>query len=88
LASFARMQCRLLRAGARRARLLPVMATTYAGNALSATLPLVGSQMSTVFVFRRFKQLGADASVAGWPWSSPGWSPRWRQLSFSWSLPS
>ncbi len=42
LASFARMQCRLLRAGARRVRLLPVMATAYAGNALSATLPLVG----------------------------------------------
>jgi putative heme transporter len=66
LASFARMQCRLLRAGARRVRPLPVMATAYAGNALSATLPLVGAQMSTVFVFRRFKQLGVDASVAGW----------------------
>jgi putative heme transporter len=66
LASFARMQCRLLRAGARRVRPLPVMATAYAGNALSATLPLVGPQMSTVFVFRRFKQLGVDASVAGW----------------------
>jgi putative heme transporter len=66
LASFARMQCRLLRAGARRVGLLPVMATAYAGNALSATLPLVGPQMSTVFVFRRFKQLGVDASVAGW----------------------
>ncbi len=66
LASFARMQCRLLRAGARRVRLLPVMATAYAGNALSATLPLVGPQMSNVFVFRRFKQLGVDATVAGW----------------------
>ena len=66
LASFARMQCRLLRTGARRVRTLPVMATAYAGNALSATLPLVGPQMSTVFVFRRFKQLGVDATVAGW----------------------
>lgn len=66
LASFARMQCRLLRVGARRVRLLPVMATAYAGNALSATLPLVGPQLSTVFVFRRFKQLGVDATVAGW----------------------
>jgi uncharacterized membrane protein YbhN (UPF0104 family) len=66
LASFARMQCRLLRTGARTVGLLPVMATAYAGNALSATLPLVGPQMSTVFVFRRFKQLGVDATVAGW----------------------
>jgi putative heme transporter len=66
LASFARMQCRLLRAGPRRVRLLPVMATAYAGNAVSATVPLVGPQMSTVFVFRRFKQLGVDATFAGW----------------------
>jgi uncharacterized protein (TIRG00374 family) len=66
LASFARIQCRLLRAGAARVRLLPIMATAYAGNALSATLPLVGPQMSTVFVFRRYKQLGVDATVAGW----------------------
>ncbi len=33
---------------------------------MSTTVPLVGPEMSTVFVFRRFKQLGVDATVAGW----------------------
>jgi putative heme transporter len=66
MASFGHMQCRLLRAGTARVGLRPVLATVYAGNALSATLPLAGSQMSLVFVFRRFKQLGVEATVAAW----------------------
>jgi hypothetical protein len=66
MASFARLQRRLLRVGAPRVRLLPVLATVYAGNALSATVPFAGSQMSVVFAFRRFKQLGVEATVAGW----------------------
>jgi uncharacterized protein (TIRG00374 family) len=66
LASFARMQCRLLNAGTARARLLPVMATTFAGNAVSGTVPVAGTQMSLLFVFRRFKKMGVDATVAGW----------------------
>jgi uncharacterized protein (TIRG00374 family) len=43
-----------------------VLATVYAGNALSSSVPLAGSQMSVVFVFRRFKQLGVEPTVAGW----------------------
>jgi hypothetical protein len=66
MASFARMQCRLLNAGTVKARLLPVMATTFAGNAVSATVPLAGTQMSLLFVLRRFKSMGVDATVAGW----------------------
>jgi uncharacterized membrane protein YbhN (UPF0104 family) len=66
MASFAQMQRRLLRVGATRVRLFPVMATVYAGNALSTTVPFAGPQMSTVFVFRRFKKLDVDATVAGW----------------------
>ena len=66
MASLAHMQCRLLGAGKAKVRLFPVMATAYAGNALSATVPVAGPQMSIMFVFRRFKQLGADATVAGW----------------------
>ena len=66
MASFAQMQRRLLRVGATRVRLFPVMATVYAGNALSSTVPFAGQQMSTVFVFRRFKKLDVDATVAGW----------------------
>ncbi len=66
MASFAHLQCRLLRAGTARVGLRAVLATVYAGNALSSSLPLAGSQMSVVFVFRRFKQLGVEPTVAGW----------------------
>ena len=66
MASFARMQCRLLNAGTAKARLLPVMATTFAGNAVSANVPVAGTQMSLLFVFRRFRRMGVDATVAGW----------------------
>jgi putative heme transporter len=66
MASFAHLQCRLLRAGTARVGLRAVLATVYAGNALSSSVPFAGSQMSVVFVFRRFKQLGVEATVAGW----------------------
>ena len=66
MASLARMQRRLLTAGKARVGLRPVLATVYAGNALSATMPLAGSQIGTVFAFRRFKQLGVEPTVAGW----------------------
>ena len=49
-----------------RVRLRPVLATVYAGNAVAATVPFAGSQMSVVFVFRRFRQMGVEATVAGW----------------------
>ena len=66
MASFAYLQCRLLRAGTARVGFRRVLATVYAGNALSATVPIAGSQMSFMFVFRRFKQMGVEATVAGW----------------------
>jgi putative heme transporter len=66
MASFAYLQCRLLRAGTAKVALRPVLATVYAGNALSATVPIAGSQMSVVFIFRRFKEMGVEATVAGW----------------------
>ena len=66
MASFGHLQCRLLRAGTARVGLRAVLAAVYAGNALSSSVPFAGSQMSVVFVFRRFKQLGVDAMVAGW----------------------
>ena len=72
MASFAYLQCRLLRAGTARVGLRPVLATVYAGNAVAATVPFAGSQMSVVFVFRRFKQMGVEATVAGWTWIAGG----------------
>lgn len=66
MGSFAGIQARLLRAGPTRVSLLPVMKTVFAGNALSASIPIAGSQLSLAFVFRRLKQLGVEAAVAAW----------------------
>jgi uncharacterized protein (TIRG00374 family) len=66
IATFARMQRRLFRAGDQRAPLWSVMATTYAGNAISVSVPLAGPQLGTAFAFRRFRRLGIDSTLAGW----------------------
>jgi uncharacterized protein (TIRG00374 family) len=42
------------------------MAVAYAGNAISVSLPLAGSEMATAFSFRQFSRHGIDAAVAGW----------------------
>jgi hypothetical protein len=66
IAMFARMQRRLFRAGNTRIGLWPVLATTYAGNAISVSVPLAGTQIGVAYAFRRFKRLGVDATLAGW----------------------
>ena len=66
MASFSGIPARLLRASPTRVRLLPVMKAVFAGNALSATVPVAGSQMSVAYLFRRLKQLGVEGTVAAW----------------------
>ena len=66
IAMFARMQRRLLTAGNTRIGLWPMLATTYAGNAISVSVPLAGTQIGIAYAFRRFKRLGADSTLAGW----------------------
>jgi hypothetical protein len=66
IAMFARMQRRLLRAGSTRIGLWPMLATTYAGNAISVSVPLAGTQIGIAYAFRRFKRLGVDSTLAGW----------------------
>ena len=66
MAAFARTQRRVLRAGGTNVTLGSVMAVTYAGNAISASLPLAGSELATAFTFRQFNRRGIDAAVAGW----------------------
>jgi uncharacterized protein (TIRG00374 family) len=66
IAMFARMQRRLLRAGNARIGLWPMLATTYAGNAISVSVPLAGTQIGIAYAFRRFKRLGVDSTLAGW----------------------
>jgi hypothetical protein len=66
MGALARQQRRLLGVGGGRISLSGVLATTYAGNAISVGLPLAGPAAATLFAMRRFVALGADASVAGW----------------------
>ena len=47
--------------GGSRISLSGVLATTYAGNAISVGLPLAGPAAATLFAMRRFVALGADA---------------------------
>jgi hypothetical protein len=44
----------------------PMLATAYAANALSVSVPLAGPALATAFTFRRFTRQGADAPLAGW----------------------
>ena len=48
-------------------RSLPsVIATTWAGNAISLSLPLIGPATAAVFVYRRFTAIGVDRAAAAW----------------------
>jgi uncharacterized membrane protein YbhN (UPF0104 family) len=60
---FARVQRRLLRAGGVRMSLPRAIRMTYAGNALSTTLP-AGPAMSVAFNFRQYRRAGAPARLA------------------------
>ncbi|TQL95099.1 hypothetical protein FB559_0594 [Actinoallomurus bryophytorum] len=60
---FARVQRRLLRAGGVRMSLPRAIRMTYAGNALSTTLP-AGPAISVAFNFRQYRHAGAPARLA------------------------
>ena len=66
MAAFAIMQRRLLAAGGASVGIRPMLATTYAANAVSVSVPLAGPELATAFAFRRFTRQGADAPLAGW----------------------
>jgi putative heme transporter len=66
MAAFAIMLRRLLAAGGARVGVRPMLATTYAANALSLSVPLAGPGLGTAFTFRRFTRQGADAPLAAW----------------------
>jgi uncharacterized membrane protein YbhN (UPF0104 family) len=66
MAAFAIMLRRLLTAGGASVGVRPMLATTYAANAVSVSVPLAGPELATAFTFRRFTGQGADAPLAGW----------------------
>jgi uncharacterized protein (TIRG00374 family) len=66
LASFGLSRRQLLRADGHRAGFGSVMAITYAGNALSMSVPFAGAQLAAVFSYRQFRRRGLDPALTGW----------------------
>jgi uncharacterized membrane protein YbhN (UPF0104 family) len=66
LVAFGLSRRRLLRAGGDQARFSSVMAITYAGNALSMSIPFAGAQLAVLFSYQQFRRRGVDPAVTGW----------------------
>jgi putative heme transporter len=66
LAAFGLSRRRLLRAEGDLATFGSVMAVTYAGNALSMSIPFAGTQLAAVFTYRQFRRHGVGPAVTGW----------------------
>ena len=66
LIAFGLSRRRLLRADGDRARFGSVMAITYAGNALSMSIPFAGAQLAVVFAYKQFRRRGLDPALTGW----------------------
>jgi uncharacterized membrane protein YbhN (UPF0104 family) len=66
IAALAGMQRRLLAAGGASVGARAMLATTFAANALSVSVPLAGPELGTAFAFRRYTGQGADGPLAAW----------------------
>jgi uncharacterized membrane protein YbhN (UPF0104 family) len=66
IGALAREQRRLISVRGGRRSPPSVLATVYAGNAISVSLPVVGSAAAAVFAYRRFTMIGVDRAVAAW----------------------
>ena len=66
MGAFAIMLRKLLAAGGARVGVRPMLATAYAANAVSVSVPLAGPVLATAFTFRRFTRQGVDGPLAGW----------------------
>jgi len=66
LTAFGLSRRRLLRADGHQAGFASVMAITYAGNALSMSVPFAGAQLAAVFSYQQFRRRGLDSALTGW----------------------
>src|SRR5215467_11100416 len=66
LTAFGLSRRRLLRADGHQAGFTSVMAITYAGNALSMSVPFAGAQLAAVFSYQQFRRRGLDPALTGW----------------------
>ena len=66
LVAFGLSRRRLLSADGQQARFSSVMAITYAGNALSMSIPFAGAQLAAVFSYQQFRRRGLHPAITGW----------------------
>ena len=66
MVAFAGMFRLLLTAGRVRHGRMSMLATVFAANAVSVTVPIAGPELATAVLFRRFTRHGADGLLAGW----------------------
>jgi uncharacterized protein (TIRG00374 family) len=66
MTAIARLQRRMLSAGGTRIALTSALGITYAGNAISVSLPLAGPEVGTLFAYRQFQRRGATQVTAAW----------------------
>ncbi|HEX3711911.1 MAG TPA: alpha/beta fold hydrolase [Trebonia sp.] len=66
IAAFATMFRQLLKAVRARPGRSEMLATVYAANAMSVSVPLAGPGLAAAYLFRRFTRFGAGAVGAGW----------------------
>jgi len=66
MGAFAAMFRLLLARGRVRPTRASMLATIYAANAMSVSVPLAGPGLAAAYLFRRFTRLGAGALLAGW----------------------
>jgi hypothetical protein len=64
--SFAFSRRRLLSASGRPPGRWAMIRITYAGSALSMSLPFAGTGLAAVYEFRQFRRRGVDSATAGW----------------------
>jgi uncharacterized membrane protein YbhN (UPF0104 family) len=66
LTAFGLSRRQLLRADGHQATFGSVMAITYAGNAVSMSIPFAGAQLAAVFSYQQFRRRGLDPALTGW----------------------
>jgi putative heme transporter len=66
LSAFGLSRRRLLRAEGHQAGFAPVMAVTYASNALSMSIPFAGAELAVVYSYREFRRRGLGPAITGW----------------------
>jgi hypothetical protein len=66
MTTFAVLQSRLLRVGGKRVPTRPMIATILAANSVSGSVPVAGPELGAALTFRRFRELGANPTLAAW----------------------